>query len=151
MADQNLNVEINATYKGEGVKQFTTDLDTLKARAESLKGAFLAPVPPELLGQVAPAAKAAAEEVKSLTDRFNEAGGSFAKARAEAITFVRELAAGGNTTRTFGALISALPIQFAAAGVAILVFGRQILEAVNSAAKLREELASGLDKLALQA
>src|SRR5215471_18753983 len=150
MADQNLNVEINATYKGEGVKQFTTDLDTLRARAESLKGAFLAPVPPELFGQIAPAAKAATEETKTLTEAFNAAGGSFAKARAEFITLIREFASGGNITRTFGALISALPVGFAAAGVAALVLVRAIMSVVAAQQKLREEIAKADEKLAEQ-
>jgi len=130
MADSGLNIPVTSSADLKALDDLNAKLKVLQDQGMSTQAAFkqLGLSWEQFLktGSVEPI-KQAAQEVKGLGDSFIFSGGSLAKFRAEAVTLFREMAAGGNTTRTLGALISSLNPAVAAFGVAAFVVARQII------------------------
>src|SRR5215471_19657339 len=143
---QQLNAELQKTealLKSIGVQSTTTSQATNQFTQATNQAT-------QATRQVGQAATQASAATSGLASSFNAAGGSFAKARAELITLTRELASGGNVTRTLGALIGSLPIGFAAAGVGAFVLARAALAVaseIDKASKTIEKMAEDTAKL----
>src|SRR5262245_44203182 len=134
MADQDFQIRVVTTADTSGIKQTSAELDALRtkaaipadvllARQVSLQAALL-PVP-EALGGAAVSAEEIAVNGEKVTAALNAAGGAsflvganLTRARQEALVLARELATGGNVTRTLGSLLGSLgvPITLAAVG-----------------------------------
>jgi len=129
MADTGVKLNIETTAQLDGIKNLQVELKGLEERGRTAQDAL------KELGLVFTGsgfdrmkteATGASAAVKEVGESAIFAGGSMAKFRAEAVTLVREMAAGGNTTRTLGAMISALNPIVAAAGVGAFVLAREI-------------------------
>jgi hypothetical protein len=137
MASESRVLELLIRTKAElsGLIQARSAVETLGKDS----GGLLAPIPKELLG--------GAESAKKFSTEMIFAGGSVSKARAEVTTLVRELATGGNTTRTLGALIGALNPVVAAVGVGVFVVVEHFIHAYQEIQKINSELAKGIPLL----
>src|SRR5215471_7793430 len=162
MPDQTLRFVFETQAQLAGVQQLNAELQKTEALLKSIgvqsnatsqatnQFTQAANQATQATRQAGQAATQASGAVGGLASSFNAAGGSFAKARAELITLTRELASGGNVTRTLGALIGALPIGFAAAGVGAFVLARAALNVaseIDKASKAAQKLAEDTAKL----
>src|SRR5215475_5072765 len=152
MATADLNIPITSKLDATGFNDLNAKLKELESQGYSTQAAM------KLLGgdmatflktgQVVTAAtEQTTKATKGLADSFIFAGGSAAKFRAEFVTLIREMVAGGNTTRTVGALVSALNPGVAAIGVAAIgsaiamqKFNEAEMKWVEATIKAQEEL-----------
>src|SRR5215471_1313959 len=152
MATADLKIPIQSTFDATGFNDLNSRLKELQDQGMSTQAA-LKQMGATLDGtklslpQVGKAAEETSKATRGLADSFIFAGGSFAKARAEFVTLIREMVAGGNTTRTVGALVSALNPAVAAIGVAALgsaiaitKFNEAEMKWVEATIKAQEEM-----------
>jgi hypothetical protein len=132
MADQDFNIKVVTTADTSGIREVDASLDTLRARQRSLAAQFPQGLPSEEAEAVAESTEKAATETEALAAGGLLAGTNLGKARQEAAVLARELATGGNVTRTLGSLLGALGPQITVAAIGGLFLFEEIK-------KIREE------------
>jgi hypothetical protein len=147
MADRDFNIKIVTSADLSGLAQTEAGLSRLKdqARIASLPGRGFAlggafGVGSASAQEIEAAAVPAAEATGEIASASLLAGANLARARNEAVTFVRELASGAPTARTLGALLGSLGPSLIGGAVGGLVLKGRIDALTESVKKTTAEL-----------